>query len=99
MPSSITVANGALVSRVQASAALTWAAVSTVGTATSMFSAKPTLMSLAPRPRIAWTARPCASTAWCRTWFSSPSESWSAGARSTRWVLPPPMSASMPWCP
>ena len=37
-----------------------------------MFSAKPTFVPAGPRARIAWTARPCPSTPWCRTWFSSP---------------------------
>src|SRR6478735_2233221 len=33
--------------------------------------AKPTLVPVRARSRIACTARPCPSTAWCRTWLSS----------------------------
>ena len=37
--------------------------------------ADPTLVPRLLRARIACTERPCASTAWCRTWFSSAFES------------------------
>ena len=47
-PSSMTVKNAALSSRVAVSAALTCSGVSMTGTAAAMFSAKPTFVS--PRP-------------------------------------------------
>jgi len=66
-PSSMTVKNAALSSRVAVSAALTCSGVSMTGTAAAMFSAKPTFVSPRPEARIACTARPWPSTAWCRT--------------------------------
>jgi len=51
------------------SAAAIFSEVSTTGTTAAMFSAGPTLVPGFALARIAWTARPWASTAWWRTWF------------------------------
>jgi len=83
--------------RVRANAAVTYAGASITGTAARMFSAKPTRVPAGPRARIAWTARPCPSTAWCRTWLSSPSGSLRPGAAPRCTVCPPPTCTSSPW--
>ncbi len=73
LPSSMTPRRPAFSSRVAISAARTFSGVSNAGTQAAMFSAGPTLVPARPCARIACTARPCASTTWCRPGSGPPS--------------------------